>query len=273
MNWLQSIIFGLISGISEFMPISSAAHKRILLYLFGVEALDPVRELIVHIAALAALMTAARSLIDTVSRERKLVTSDAHIYNRRYRSNMDLRLVRSASISTLIGYLIIRYTVGRDFPLSMTALMLLLNGVILFIPGRMLRGNKDARSMSDLDGFLIGLGGALSALPGASRIGISFAVASARGADRKHAVNWVYLVSVPAFIMLISTDIISILAGFGSISLSAGFMGYVLIGIFTYISAFIAVSFLKNLCVHNDLSVFSYYCWGASLFTFILYLI
>ena len=59
MNWLQGIIYGLISGFAEFLPVSSHAHQRITLYLFGVEGRDPVLSFVVRLAGSFADQTAS----------------------------------------------------------------------------------------------------------------------------------------------------------------------------------------------------------------------
>ena len=51
-SWLESLIYGLISGLAEFLPISAEGHQHIMLYLFGGELRDPVRDFFVHIGLL-----------------------------------------------------------------------------------------------------------------------------------------------------------------------------------------------------------------------------
>jgi len=273
MSLLQSIVFGIVSGISEFLPISSDAHQKMMLCLFGIEGTDPVRDMIVHIAALIALLTATKSLLSTINRERKMAQNGARVYNRVYRGNKDFRLIKTAITPLIIVFLALRYITGSNFTLAHTAAMLLLNGIILFIPGRLLQGNKDARSMSAMDGFLLGLCSSLSAFPGLSRIGLSVSISSIRGAERQHCISWAYLLSIPMLAILAAFDLLSLFAGLGTFSFSATFFGYILIGLSTFISSYISVITFKNFISGTDYSVFSYYSWGAALFSFILYLI
>ena len=69
MNWLQSLIYGLVSGITEFLPISSSAHQIILQKMFGQSGADPLQNLLVHLALLFALFTGGRSFIDHLRRQ------------------------------------------------------------------------------------------------------------------------------------------------------------------------------------------------------------
>ena len=55
MKFLESLFYGFVSGLAEFLPISSSAHQSIINTLFGASYIDPVRNLFVHIAILIAL--------------------------------------------------------------------------------------------------------------------------------------------------------------------------------------------------------------------------
>ena len=98
MTWYQSLLFGLISGLTDILPVSAQAHKAILLKLFGESGEMPVMRLMIHLAALAALYLSCRNQIARIMRQRKL----AKIPKRRrkrpldIRSMMDFRFLRTA---------------------------------------------------------------------------------------------------------------------------------------------------------------------------------
>ena len=62
-NWLESILFGLVSGFAEFLPVSSNAHKTIFLFLFGVDSEHAFLSLFVHIGVLLGLVLSSRTLL------------------------------------------------------------------------------------------------------------------------------------------------------------------------------------------------------------------
>lgn len=272
MSWLQAIIFGIVSGISEFLPISAQAHSKILLWLFGVDGIDPLRDLIVHIAVAAALITATANLLENLLRERRISTKGARVNNHANRTNRDNRLVRTATTPMLLVFLVLSY-ITRNIPLPLMSLLLLINGVILYLPDRMLRGNKDSRYMARADGILLGLAGAAAALTGISGIGLILFVAAVRGADQRHAVSWGLLLCLPLFVLQILMDIFTIFINLHAITLSAGFLGYLLIALCAYAGGYLAVKLVRLLGARIGFSAFSYYSWGVALFTFILYLI
>ena len=173
----------------------------------------------------------------------------------------------------LIGFVLLTYVTEKTVSLPSIAVFLLLNGVVLFIPTRLLQGNKDARSMSGLDSLLLGLAGALSAFHGLSRIALQTSAARIRGTDSNNAVNWALLLSIPALILSGILALLSVFTGFGIIQFSCNFLTYILIFISAFAGSFLSAFFIKILAAKNSLSLFAYYSWGAALFTFIIYLV
>ena len=275
MNWMASIIYGLVSGLTEIFPVSSQANQMVMRQLFGVSQKEPVRDLLVHIAILLAIIFACRRLFARVRREQVLAhrmrrnPSQIHALKGVY----DMRLVRSAVPIMVIGLFANLFFARFYNNRSLFSLMLLLNGAITLIPVYMHQGNKDARVMSGLDGMLIGLAAALSAIPGISRNGAIMSVSLLRGAQKENGVTWAMLLSVPAMVVWILIDIISMFTvGVGSITLAL-LAGYLLSMLFAFAGAFVAVTFIRMLISRGDYSGFAFYDFGLALLAFILYLI
>lgn len=274
MNWLESILYGFLSGLSEFMPVSSQAHQTILLYLFG-ETDDPaLLRLFVRVGILAALLYASRALLKRLQRELQL----KKVPKRRRRRQpdpqyiADISFVKTACVPLVIGFAVCYFLPDWNHRLELIALFLALNGIILHLPLYMNRGNKDSRSMSALDGTLFGFGAALSVLPGVSRVGAASSFAVARGADMQQAYKWSLLISIPAIAGWMCFDLYTLfITGFGDL----GFlflMKCLVSGLFAFAGASTAIASMKFITVRLGLSAFSYYSWGAALFAFILYL-
>lgn len=268
MNLFQSILYGLISGLSEFMPASSRAHQYIILELFGGQV-DPVMDFFVHLAILFALYFGARNLFDAFIRERRIASRRSRRSSARDYTNP---FIRTASVTLIISYVCLTYIFSRSFSLLAISGFCLINGIILFVPDRLIQSNKSAQHMTTFDSMLTGFFGALSAFPGISRVGASNAYAIARGAGRQHAFNWSLLISLPSIALLLLLDVIGMFTG----ALPITFMrvlGYLLAAGFAYLGAHLSISIMKFLAVKIGFSAFSYYSWGMALFTFILYLI
>lgn len=275
MNWLETILYGLTAGLCEFLPVSSRAHRSILLYLFGQDGEHPLLGLFAHLGTLIALIISSRTQLTRLYREYALKKVPKRRRKRfpDIQCLMDISMIRMAAVPVILGFLLYPITSRWSSRLYMIALLLLLNGVILHLPMYLPVGNKDARSISRLDSLLIGLGGALAILPGISRIGASFSVASARGADLQQAYKWSLLLSLPALVILSLFDIFALVSsGFAGV----GFLFVlqcVLAAGFAYLGAHAAIVLMRSMVQRTGLHGFSYYCLGAALFTFILYLI
>ena len=74
MGLFASIIYGFVSGLTEILPVSAQANQMVMRQLFGVAQKEPIRDLLVHIAVLAALLLACRGMINKIRREQALAS-------------------------------------------------------------------------------------------------------------------------------------------------------------------------------------------------------
>ncbi len=269
MSILQSVFYGLISGLSELMPISSEAHQILLRELFGAKQ-DPVMDMLIHLAVLAALYFGARNLMDSYQREGRLLARRTN--SRSSQKGYMHRFVRSAGVVFVALLLVFTYVGSQSRSLLTLSLFCLINGVILFVPERMMQSNKDARYMTLIDSILFGLLGALSVFPGLSRIGLSTAYATARGTDRQHGLSWALLLSIPAMILLALFDFITIFTAAPAISFVT-VVGYILGVGAAFLGGYYSITIMKFLAVRAGYTAFAFYSWGMALFSFVLYLI
>ena len=189
MNLAESIIYGVVSGLSEFLPISSLGHQRMMKNIFGVSSPEPLRDIFVHIAFLLAIIFTCGTYIEKIRREIRLTGREQSRMNR-YRDRRifhDVRFLRNALTPMLIGMVIFALMEKGSTGLKGISLMFLLNGVLIYVPEHLPQGNKDSKRLSAFDGFIIGLVSAFSVFPGISRIGASVSTAISRGAEKTKA--------------------------------------------------------------------------------------
>lgn len=271
MSLLKSIFYGLISGLTEFLPVSSAGHRAVFSQMFGEELRAPILDLFIHISILAALLFVFRTTIFKIRREvsgqnrRRIRSRQAS------RTYYDYRLVRSASIPLVIGTLLSPFTASLQYKLVPVSIFFILNGIILFVPSRMLRANKDAGIMTMLEGLLIGVAGVLSVFPGISRVGCIISMASIFGANSKDAFNWSVLISIPVLIAQIALDVLGLFVVQAGISV--GFFVILFCTVGAFLGSCLGIYIMQTLSSNADNNIFAYYSWGAALFTFILYMI
>lgn len=275
MSFIKSILYGFVSGLTEILPVSAKAHQALLRYMFGAQTRVPILDLLVHIGILFSIIFSCRDLIARLSRERRL-TSTSHRKRSQSldsRSYFEWRLLKTASVPLFIGLALYFITSGFENELLKLMLFLLLNAAVLLLADHTSRGNRDARTMSGLDGIVMGIFGALSVLPGISRTGMVSAYTAIRGADYEYTVNWAVILGIPAMIFLIIFDIVSLVSiGIGAISFAA-IAGYIFAGVFAFCGCYIGISLLKMLLSQSGFSKFAYYSIGMAFFSFILYLL
>lgn len=275
MNWLESIIYALISGMAEFLPVSSSAHQSILQNLFGLSDSPAALNFTIHLGALAAVYIHCQNHLAALSRTQRILSIPKRRRKRQpdWELVADLRLFKSASALTVLMVILKYFVYDIIGKLHLVALLLLINGILLYITGRIAVGNKAAGSMTRFDGTLIGFASGLGIIPGFSRMGFGMSTGIIRGASPQNALSWSLLISIPALCALCIADIVLMftagVAGFGFMMLLQCLAG----AIFAYIGAAVSIALLRFMAVKVGFSWFSYYCWGLALFAFLLFMI
>lgn len=273
MNWIQGFLYGLLSGITEILPVSSQAHQRILWQVFGQDR-NPVTNLIVHVSVLIAIYIGCRGLMLRMRRDQKVFAKRRHkTPNAELKNIYDLRMIRTSMIPMLLGMIALVFTrVWSDNNL-LIALFCLLGGIVLFIAERFPHGNKDARHMSVMDAAMFGLTSSFAVFPGMSRVGMSMSYATMRGVNKQQSLNWALLLSIPALIVLCVFDVVDIVTMKGMVTNVSVIIGYFTASFGAFIGSYLCVFFIRTFLNRSDTSIFAYYSWGLATLSFALYLI
>ena len=274
LSWFENLIFGLVSGLTEFLPVSTGAHQAILLKLFGVWELAPVHTLIIHAGVFCGLILYSLSDLIRIRREMRLARIPIRKRKRQpdMRIVLDRRILGSGAFLAAAGGIVSGYFGDKLYSLSTVCIMLAVNGTILFLPSLYSAGNKDSRHFSPADGWLFGLCAGFGMLPGLSRMALVSSAVSLRGADRQTACRYGILLGIPSFAGLLAADLYrTVILGFGTLS-----FGMILSLVAAFLTAgagaYISLSLIKNIAARRSNSAFSYYCWGAALLALILHL-
>ncbi len=274
MNYIHSIFYGLISGLAEFFPVSSAAHQLLYTNLLNFQS-GPLFALAIHTGMLFALLLRCRSRLGAIRRERRL----ARLARRRRRRDPDLRLLldgqilKTAAVPMLLGMLFYEQACRVGSRLYILALFFILNGIVLFLPQLMPTGNKDSRSMVRLDGLLLGICAAVSVFPGLSRVGFVTAAGTCRGVDRPYITELALLLSVPALLCMLVLDGIAVATSGAISAIALTLMPELLLAAAAAaVGAYLSIGAMRFLAIRTGFGGFSYYCWGLAMFSFILFL-
>ena len=186
---------------------------------------------------------------------------------------MDWSMLKTMLIPTVLGLYLRQYTSAIHSKLMLVAFFLFLNGIILYVPQFFPTSNRDSRTLSRIEGILMGLGGAVSAVPGVSAIGATTSIASVCGVDRTYGLNMALMMNMGISAGLMVYDVIGIASrGFGVLSFLI-LIRYLISAVAAFGGTVLGVKLMRHMASEQGFSVYGVYCWGLALFTFILNLI
>lgn len=275
LNWLQSILFGLVSGAADIIPVSGQAHRLLLLKFFGVNQLPNLLALLLHLSVAAALYLSSQGQFVRMNRARALARIPKKKRKRPLdtRSMMDWSLIKTMLVPTVIGLLLNSRVRGWSVNMFLIAGMLFINGLILYIPQFLPTSNRDSRTLTRLEGVLMGLGAGASVLPGISTVGIMVSIASVCGIERLYGLNMTFIVKLFFLIGLMVYDVLAIITdGLGGLTVML-LIQYIFTAALSFGAAMLGIRTLRKLAPEHGFHTFGVYCWGLALFTFILNLV
>lgn len=275
LNWLQSILFGLVSGAADIFPVSGQVHRLLLLKFFGVNQMPNLLALLLHLSVAAALYLSSQGQFVRMNRARALARIPKKKRKRPLdtRSMMDWSLIKTMLVPTVIGLLLNSRVRGWSVNMFLIAGMLFVNGLILYIPQFLPTSNRDSRTLTRLEGVLMGLGAGASVLPGISTVGIMVSIASVCGIERLYGLNMTFIVKLFFLIGLMVYDVLAIITdGLGGLTVML-LIQYIFTAALSFGAAMLGIRTLRRLAPEHGFHTFGVYCWGLALFTFILNLV
>lgn len=276
MDYLQSVLLGLIQGIAEFLPISSSGHLALFQQLFNfssAEETDVFFDVLLHLGTLVAvfvyywkeiwemILEFFRFLGDLFSG--KGLPKGENVPPAR-------RMILLVIVGTLPLFLILPI---KDSIESLNSSLLaigiaeLVTGVLLFTSDRLAKGTKTESNCPLVDALIVGLAQACATVPGLSRSGTTISVGMMRGYDRAFAVRYSFIMSLPA---VLGANILSIgdalEAGIDTSLIPVYLVGVVIAGVVGYF----AIGLVNLLSNKGKFGAFAYYCWAIGVLAIIL---
>ncbi|MEE8324215.1 MAG: undecaprenyl-diphosphate phosphatase [Candidatus Humimicrobiaceae bacterium] len=271
MSILQSIVLGLIQGITEFFPISSSGHMVIIPYFSGWDYPPLYFTVTVHFATLLAVLTVLYR--DAWRIIRGFVLG---LFYRRLRKSTDFKMglyIIIATIPAVLAGLFLSDLIESIFSKPLVvAVFLLVTAFILW--GGEFRGRKveQKKSLTYLSSLASGIGQAFAVFPGISRSGATISFARFFGIKREAAVKFSFLLSIPiilgSFVFEMSRSNDAVLSG------GANTAWVLLSGLLSaYLAGFFAIKYLLYLTKKKNLNIFAVYCICLSIAIFVFYII
>jgi undecaprenyl-diphosphatase len=190
---IQAVVLGLVQGITEFLPISSTAHLRIVPALLGWADAGAAYTAVLQLGTLAAVV--GFFLRDLLGMLRATVDPAQ-------RRGPEARRLLYMIVGTFpIGIAGLLFKHSIEGPLrspAVIAVSLIVVGLLMALVERLAAHRRGIDDMTMKDALIIGFGQALALVPGVSRSGITLVTAMALGLRRDAAARFSFLLSVPA---------------------------------------------------------------------------
>lgn len=197
MEFLQAIVFGIIQGLTEFIPISSTAHLRIIPALLGWTDKGAAFTAVIQIGTLIATFIYFRKdIVELVSGFFKAIKDKTYFGNTYFRLSM-LLILGTIPIG-IFGLLLKNYIKGGARGLYVISASLILIAVLLFIAEKVASKKKNLEDVTIKDGIIIGFAQVLALIPGSSRSGVTIMGGLFCGLKRDVAARYSFLLSIPA---------------------------------------------------------------------------
>ena len=273
MTILQSLFLGLIQGIAEFLPISSSGHLSVFQNLLGMEAGENqlLFDVLLHLGTLVSVCVVYwNDIVKIVQECVELVRSIGHPVPGEKKRMNGVRLLLMIVFATLPLILVLPVHDSVEklyYSTAFIGIAFLATGGMLYCADRMPRGTRTGKSMRITDALLIGLCQALATMPGLSRSGTTITAGVATGLDRRFAVKFSFLISIPA---VLGANLLSlgkaIKAGVDWSLLPTYLLGMIM----AMVSGYFALNLLRYIANKGKFGWFAYYCWFAGAVTILL---
>jgi undecaprenyl-diphosphatase len=252
-NLIESIVLGIVQGLTEFLPISSSAHQRIVPALLGWEDPGAAFTAVTQLGTETAVLIFFRHELWAVAR--KWLSGP-----RRY-DDPDVRLGWFLIVATIpIGILGFTFrnqieTGARNLWLVGTVLIVF--ALVLGYADRVGRHAREIDELSPRDGVLIGLAQSLSLIPGVSRSGATMSAGLLLGLERPASAKFAFLLAVPAVVASGLFELKDVIAGDEHATTP---IGNVLVAtVISFVVGYAAIAWFLRYLAHHSVRVFVIY--------------
>ena len=258
MDWWEAVLFGVVEGITEFLPISSTGHLTIFEVILGYSTDDPeitAFTAIIQVGAIAATLVFLRA--DVVRLARAWLGGLAHPAER---NSSDYRFAWAVIIGS-IPIVIVGIAFKDQIETTLRSLwfvawaLILWSGVMYYADSRATLRRHES-DVTWLDTLIIGIVQCIALIPGVSRSGATMSAGLLRGFDRVAVTRLSFFLAIPA---LTGAAILEGVTEFSNISSGVGWGPTIVATVVSFAVAFVAIAWLLRYIAHHNFSIFIAY--------------
>lgn len=254
-TWYEAIVYGIVQGLTEFLPISSSGHLLLVPAFFGWEDPGALFTAIIQLGTmLAVVLYFWRDLIAVIT------TWVRSWYTPSLRSELNARMGWYLVIGTIpiviFGFIFRNQIETAARSLYIVGTMLIVFGLILGAIDWASRKERVVESVKRSDAIAVGLAQALALIPGVSRSGATISAGLLMGLTREAAARFSFLLSIPAIVL---SGLYGLYGELGSSSGGVGLMPLIIATVVSFIVGYAAIAFLLRWLARHSLYVFVVY--------------
>ncbi len=269
MNYFEAIILGLVQGLAEFLPISSSGHLALLQQAFGIHE-DKVLlfAVLLHVGTLISVFIVYwkdiwELIVELCLTIRDLCTGKGLRLAERPIRKLGVMIIVATIPTAIIGLVFSDFFDSLYNSVIPIGVGLIITGFLLIFAEKKGEGNRGIQQMNFRNAIFIGLVQGVAICPGISRSGSTLFGSLICNLDRKFAVKFVFLISIPS---ILGSAVLEAPAALEA-GVTAAEVGPVLVGMLVAaVSGLVAIKTMIKIVSDKKLSYFSYYVWVLGLF-------
>jgi undecaprenyl-diphosphatase len=253
---LQAIVLGIVQGLTEFLPISSSGHLRIVPAVLGWKDPGAAFTAVIQLGTMAAVVLYFRHDLLRIARAWL-----ASLRDPARRGELDARIGWYLIVGTIpicifgLAFSNQIETGARDLYIIGTTLIAL--GLLLLVAEKVSRRERDLSTLTRRDAIVVGFAQALALIPGVSRSGATITAGLFLGFDRVAAARFSFLLSVPAVVLSGLFELRGVLDG--SAEGGVGIGPTALATLLAFVSGYASIAFLLRFLTTHTTAVFVAY--------------
>ena len=271
MSLLFAVFYGIIQGITEFLPVSSSGHLAIMQRFFGMEDVEANYfsfGVLLHLATLVAVFIVYwRDILPLIP---AVFTMFGKLFRGKVRDFNDnekfAAYIIIATLPLLPAVLVKDYVEVIFSYTKIIGVILMFNAVVLFVSDSLAKGNKTISETKPHNALIVGLCQMLAIVPGLSRSGSTITGGLTQGFKREYAVKFSFIMSIPA---ILGANILEVPDMLQTAVPSADIIKYAAGMAAALIAGIAAMKLLTYISRKSNFRIFSYYSFAIGLFTLI----
>jgi undecaprenyl-diphosphatase len=268
MEWWHAVIFGVIEGVTEFLPISSTGHLTIMEKLLGYRIDDPSITAFTAIIQVGAVLATVLYLRKDIWRVGTAWVRG--VVNKKYRHRdyvFGWAVVIGSIPIGVIGFLFKDEIEGVLRSLWFVAAALIIWSAVMWYADKKGTQTRHEKDTTWKDTLIIGLTQCLALIPGVSRSGATLSAGLLRGFDRVTVMRLSFFLSIPA---LMAAAVLQTVTQYEHIAVGIGWGSTLLATAVSFVVGYVAVAWLLKFIAKHNYSVFIWYRVGLGTLLIVL---